>query len=86
MNLNKALERVDEGQHDCFWHDHTLDLNYLLILPGAAANLSTEVSAVVMSQAEGRVTASSREYEHLCSQEPGLLPGVDGPLTVLMIL
>ena len=82
----KALERAEEGQHDCFWHDHSDDIRYLLILQGATIKVSPDNYSVPFTHDAGRVTSCSKEFRHLSTETPELLPGTNGPLTVLLIL
>ena len=86
MKMFKALERAEEGQHDCFWHDHSDDIRYLLVLPGATLKVGPETFSLPFSHDAGRVTSVSKEFRYLSSESPTLLPGAQGPLTVLLIL
>jgi hypothetical protein len=86
MKIARALQRADEGQSDCFWHDNSMSMRYLLVLQGAATQEISESAAHAVAQSAGRVNDLSREYFHVSNTEPGLLPGESGPLTVLLIL
>ena len=86
MKMFKAVERAEEGQHDCFWHDHSEDLRYLLVLPGATPKLESEELSLVYAQSAGRVTTMSPRFRQLSLDNPDLFPGATGPLTVMLIL
>jgi hypothetical protein len=86
MKIARALQRADEGQSDCFWHDNSMSLRYLLVLQGAAAPITAEPASQVLVQRDGRVNDLTKEFAHVSKYEPGLLPGETGPLTVLLVL
>jgi hypothetical protein len=86
MKIARALQRADEGQSDCYWHDNSVSMRYLIILQGAAVQEVPEAAAVAMAQSEGRVNKLTKEYFHVAKCEPGLLPGAIGPLTILLVL
>lgn len=86
MKIARALQRADEGQSDCFWHDNSMSLRYLIVLQGTASNDQADEAAMVLAQKEGRITEFTREFLYVSRYEPGLLPGENGPLTVLLIL
>jgi hypothetical protein len=41
---------------------------------------------MVLAEQEGRINEFTKEFYHVSKNEPGLLPGENGPLTVLLIL
>ncbi len=86
MKITRAVERTDEGQADCFWHDHSGSLRYVLVLQGVVSGPTENAAMVAMAQVGGRVTSISGSYDYLSVQEPGLLPWENGPCTVLLIL
>jgi hypothetical protein len=86
MKIARALQRADEGQADCFWHDNSMSMRYLIVMQGAASNAIPEAAAIVLAQQEGRVNQLTKEYFHVSVTEPGLLPGGTGPLTILLVL
>lgn len=86
MRNARALERADDGQADCYWHDNSMSLQYLIVMQGAASLTSLEPAAAVMAQLAGRVTNPTKEYFHISAIKPELLPGRSGPLTVLLVL
>jgi hypothetical protein len=86
MKIARALQRADEGQADCYWHDNSMSMRYLIVLQGAASNEPADDAAMVLAGQDGRITDFSKEFYHVSQHEPGLLPGDTGPLTVLLIL
>jgi len=86
MKIARALQLADEGQSDCFWHDNSMSMRYLIVLQGAAGNEVPDDAAMVLAEQDGRITDFSKEFYHVSKCEPGLLPGENGPLTVLLIL
>jgi len=86
MKIARALERADDGQADCYWHDNSMSMRYLIVLQGVTVNAPTGTVADVLAQRPGRTTSESKEYDYVSVSDPSLLPGEFGPLTVLLIL
>ena len=86
MKIFRPIEQVDQKQEDCFWHDHSEALCYLLVLPGLMPEVSEEIGASGFSQSAGRIAVPSREYRHLACFDPSKLPGDHGPVTVMLVL
>ena len=86
MKIARAIKGADEGQADCFWHDNSMSMRYLIVLQGVTMNANTDSTAMLLAQREGRVTKLSKEYLCASNREPGLMPGETGPLTILLVL
>ena len=86
MKIFQQKERTDEGQQDCFWHDHSTALKYILVLPGVVYSRSLAARDLLVAQRTGRVTNLSREYCFVAATEPASLPGTTGPITIMLIL
>ena len=84
--LAQPLEIAEERQVDCFWHDNSSSLRYLLILPGVHVSCHSDIQAAVLSQSLGSIRTVTKEYCHVVSEEPGLLPGTRGPVSVMLVL
>ena len=84
--MEHALLKADEGQADCFWHDHSVSMRYLLVLHGVARLESCPTPTSVLCQTAGRVNESTMAYRYLASKEPQLLPGETGPLSIILVL
>ncbi len=86
MKITRAVERTDEGQADCFWHDHSCSLRYVLVLQGVVPKLKPGPTPNHVSQVHGRVTSQSDPYDYMEIEEPQMLPNEVGPFTVLLVL
>ena len=86
MKIARALKGAEEGQADCYWHDNSMSMRYLIVLQGVVPREMPEAAAVLLAQREGRVTTPSKEYLCVSAREPGLMPGESGPLTILLII
>ena len=86
MKIARALKGAEEGQADCYWHDNSMSMRYLIVMQGVAVPLVTDAASLMIAQREGRVNSLSKEYLAVTVREPGLMPGETGPLTVLLIL
>ena len=89
MQLKKmeaGLMDAEEGQSDCYWHDHSASIRYLLVLHGVARDVSTDHPLSEFVHSAGAVNRVSPIYKYLCLTSPSLLPHKDGPLSVFLIL
>jgi len=84
--LEQALLRDEERQADCFWHDNSVSVRYLLVLPGVPHVTPSDMSALVLSQTAGSIKVISKEYQHLTQEEPGLLPWQNGPVSIMLVI
>jgi hypothetical protein len=86
MKIARAIQKTEDGQADCFWHDNSMSMRYLIVLQGVTPRSMPESGAMLVAQQEGRVTSLSKEYISVSTREPGLMPGETGPLTILLVL
>ncbi len=86
MRIARALERADDGQADCYWHDSSTSLQYLIVMQGALGGAATDPEPAGFAEKAGRVTKSSRAYVHATVTKPELLPAESGPVTILITI
>ena len=84
--MEQTLVRTDERQVDCFWHDHSGSLKYLLVLHGVTRQLGVNEPVTNFSQNAGFVNDCTPAYRYLAGQDPELLPGATGPISIMLIL
>ncbi len=84
--MEQTLVRTDERQVDCFWHDHSGSLKYLLVLHGVAQQSGVNDPVSYFSQNAGFVTKCSPAYRYLATKDPDVLPGASGPISIMLIL
>ena len=90
MKIARALQRADEGQADCFWHDNSMSMRYLIVsfkAPRKQRALPTTPRWSWPGKTGGITDFSKRVLFHVSQHEPTCpAPGDTGPLTVLLIL
>lgn len=86
MMTARAQFKADEGQADCYWHDQTTSLNYLIVLQGVVQSAKSVPEDLLLAKQDGTVNAPTKEFLYLSANEPGLLPGACGGVTVMLVL
>ena len=86
MKIARAIERADDGQADCFWHDNSMSIRYLIVMQGTTESPTSKSALTDMGQLLGQATRSSKEFTYVSASSPHLMPGEFGPFTVLLVL